>query len=219
MVEHFPGLHDLLSLYEEIDSRTRSFSETSGLKCLPHCGTCCCTPSKNIETTIFETLPLALSLWGQGRAEHMHQAAVAASGQGVCVIFNEALIPRIGGGCSAYATRPLICRLFGFTSVKDKHGGHRLSLCRRKINTDPALAMTGANLLAAGTLPPSMTEYASRARALNPSHAGSHMQGINESLRLALETVMFKADMLGLKPEIREDGSTEPTWHEPVGSQ
>lgn len=185
------GLSELMALMEDTDGQISAFARGARISCPRGCGSCCETPSRNIECTTFEALPMALRLWETGRAEEAHAMALDAGDEGHCMIYEEVLLDTLGGGCSEYAWRPLICRLFGFSSTKDKHGEPRLILCRL-INTDA----TAEGIVKMGVEIPSITDICSRARALGDPALSAERLSINRALAGALEKIMLMARML-----------------------
>jgi len=199
LFEHFKGLRELLDLHAEADARTSSFLRLSGLGCLPGCGSCCDAPSASIECTVLEAMPMALMLWDTGRAGAAHNLASDASDTGRCVLYSGPSLERGLGGCSEYASRPLVCRLFGFSSVRDKRGQSRLSLCGRVRQSHAARAHAASEMVTTGVDLPSLAGFHTRARGLNPALAAQR-SGINTALMKALERVMLTARMMGLSP-------------------
>ena len=65
----FYGIKELLEIYEEIDFHIENLKKDADINCIEGCGQCCEIPSFKIETTIFESIPLAIYLWDRGEAE------------------------------------------------------------------------------------------------------------------------------------------------------
>jgi len=213
----FAGLGELLELYAEADGRTGAFLRLSGLGCLPNCASCCDTPSVNIECTVFEALPLALRLWEDGRAESALQRALDAGDRGRCAFYEPAGMLSREGGCLEYSHRPLICRLFGFSSSRGKDGQPRLSLCRAINTRDAAKALAARGLVSSGVDLPLMSEISTRAMGLNPG-LSSRRSGINLAVAGALEKVMLTASWMGLDNDRGEDmGGIEHNAASPEG--
>jgi hypothetical protein len=64
-----PGISELLEIYGEIDGITKRLEDETGLHCPPFCKECCNRETVNIECSVLEVLPLAISLTaGTGRA-------------------------------------------------------------------------------------------------------------------------------------------------------
>jgi len=205
-----PKLEQLITLYSELDARTASLRRTTGLDCTPGCGACCDTPSRNIECSDFELLPLAVALWRAGEAEFRLQMASSSSPEGPCLFYDKAGI-LAAGRCGAYRLRPLVCRFFGFAAERDKHGAPRLTLCRPLKLQNPALASIAAGMVASGVEVPMIGHYMSELHSIEPAAAARRFP-VNDALRRALETVLYQAELLGLRP--RREGESSPGLEE-----
>ena len=95
-------------VYDQLDSHILNFKENSSISCKSNCGICC--QKSNIEATVLEFLPAAMSLYQSGKYEQvMNHAEIDPCG--LCVFYNPFIQE---GFCSHYQNRGLICRLFGF---------------------------------------------------------------------------------------------------------
>jgi Fe-S-cluster containining protein len=200
----FPGLSELTALYRELDRETARFKRAAGLECLEACRKCCTPERAQIEAAVLDCLPLSLHLWKLGEAESCLER-LAANGRGrVCVIYDAD--PFSASGCKQYPWRPLLCRLFGFSAVLDKHGRPRVALCRAIRNADPRAEARANRVLAEGLNPVVIPHWARRVSSLNP-HLGQRRYPINQALKLALEKVGFLIHLLqgaeGAKPGFR----------------
>jgi Fe-S-cluster containining protein len=191
----FPGLSELVELYRELDREIARFKKAAALDCLEFCRACCTVAEEQIEVSIFECLPVSLHLWGRGEGESYLQRIAANGGNNRCVLYTpgNSLLP--DWGCAQYAWRPLLCRLFGFSSVLDKHGRPRIALCRAIKEEDPQAESRVNQKIAGGLEPMIIRHWAEKASSLNP-HLGRRRHPINQSLRLALEKVGFQAHLL-----------------------
>ncbi len=114
----------ITSFFAECDARIIQFQNHYAIRCLPGCGTCCEYPS--IRASILEFIPLACKLWDTGRAEQVYRELNAAVT--ICPFYIDFPDGPVKGRCSEYAHRGLICRIFGFMSVRE-HGSFRFSSC------------------------------------------------------------------------------------------
>ena len=92
------------------------------------------------------------------------------------------------GRCGVYKLRPLICRLFGFFTVKDKHDNYVYGSCRIIKQTYPADYQKAKELIEKGFHPSNMTDFMIRVVAMG-SDLGRKMLPINVAARVAIEKV------------------------------
>ncbi|MBN1520093.1 MAG: YkgJ family cysteine cluster protein [Spirochaetales bacterium] len=191
----------LSELYARADRAVDIFQAASGLGCPFGCGSCC-------ESFIPDILPaeaelVALDLVARDRDQAFRLAASgleprqSASGTPGCPLYRDDTPYH----CSVYASRPLICRLFAFSAVRDKHGTAAYSLCRL-MPAGPGTPRSAANgdLAAAfGAEPPVMGDYGAELAALDPGSAGGRLP-LHEALPPAIMRVLFMAG-LGTNPE------------------
>lgn len=190
---YFPGLSELIELYHELDREIARFKETAALNCPEFCSKCCTVAEEQIEVSLFECLPLSLHLWGCGEGDFCLQR-IARGENDLCVLYTPGGSPLPAWGCAHYAWRPLLCRLFGFSSVLDKQGRPRMVLCRTIKEGDPH-AESRINQQIAGGLESIIIPYwAEKASSLNPG-LGRKRYPINQALKLALEKVGLQAQL------------------------
>jgi Fe-S-cluster containining protein len=120
-----------LALYAEADRATTAFANATGLACPTGCGTCCTDHRPHV--TVDDVAAIAEVAVTDGTAEALLDRALDA-GEGACVLYEPNRAP---GGCTMYALRPLVCRLFGFAAVRDKHGAPVLATCHVHRATAP----------------------------------------------------------------------------------
>lgn len=115
-------------LFNELETEIDSFKNLSKIKCLSGCFKCCINPE--IEATVLEFLPFALYIVQAGREEEWLAKIDANSESDICAILDESLGEKIGGGCSEYKYRGLICRLFGYSASFNKYGSPVYVTCK-----------------------------------------------------------------------------------------
>lgn len=175
-------------VFAELAQIFSGFQTHSGLTCNTACGTCCNNPQ--VEATVLEMLPLALSFFDLGRAEQVLDELDLYSGFS-CYHYTRHSLDGSKGACSVYQQRPGICRMFGAAGVKDKHGKARLSVCRiiKEEKADPYQVA----LIAIQTNPvPSITDGKARLRQLDYA-LGKKDMPINLALKTAIEKVLFQS--------------------------
>jgi Fe-S-cluster containining protein len=109
-------------IFKQLDKETAKFGKESGLRCLTNCNLCCM--KKGLEANVLEFLPLANYLV----KNNLHEAALdlLETNPEHCINLSKSQEKGITAGCSEYDHRGLICRLFGFSAVRDKNS--RLSM-------------------------------------------------------------------------------------------
>jgi Fe-S-cluster containining protein len=119
-------------LFSEVDAKIASMHKKSGLVCRAGCGECCLNPG--VEATVLEFLPAAFTLCKTGKCDTYRELLSDREGP-VCVFYSPFAV---GGMCSEYEKRGLICRLFGFSTRTDRMGEKKLITCRYvKADHDP----------------------------------------------------------------------------------
>jgi Fe-S-cluster containining protein len=187
----FHGFDRLWEVYGEIDSLIASFKRSAGYDCLKDCRKCCETPAKNVEASIFEMLPLSIRLWQKGEAESWLRKIKETNSESPCVFYDGPPSRQRAGSCRAYAWRPLVCRLFGFSATTNKYGKLLLALCRHRKKTDPNLEDRIQGLIERGLKIPINSHYAHKVSLINP-FLGLFRYPIHEALGRALEMVGFR---------------------------
>ena len=160
---------------------TQKFSKNSGITCASKCHLCCL--KKDISASPLEFLPLAYHLYKNGRADEVYDRLDQLPENELCVIFS--VLGDAAGGCTEYAYRGLICRLFGYASNRDKQGQNRLITCKTIKESRPYSQLTAKQLVKA----PVMSEYYMQLAAIDFGLANEQLQ-INQAIKRALELVM-----------------------------
>jgi len=191
----FPGLKDLTELYEDLDRQIDQFKITAELDCIKYCHKCCTTEGRKIEISVFECLPLSIHLWQAGKAEFFLQKIAEANIKDPCVLYNVDHSRPNEWGCKHYPWRPLICRLFGFSAILDKHGETKIALCRAIKEAEPETESRINQRIAQGLRAPVLSHLARKASFLNPN-LGQRRYPINQGLKFALERVGFQYDLI-----------------------
>ena len=173
-----------LLLDQMLDATVAAFAERTGLRCPQGCGQCCV--SEKVEATVLECLPLAFSLFRTSEAELVLQRLEQNGNDRQCVLYRPDLTRAGFWGCSQYATRTVICRLFGFAGNPDRDGIPRLALCRimKEAGAEQAAIVVGDPLAPM----PLFVEAGLRITALHPG-LGTQRLPINVALRQALMKV------------------------------
>jgi uncharacterized protein len=176
----------VLELYCKADGAVSRYRDITGLSCPTGCVQCC--NSAKVEATVLEMLPLSFHLFRTNQAELLIKR-LEKEGAAACILFREDLAGSLGGGCSQYHYRALVCRLFGFAGNHDRTGVARLALCR--VMRESMGLPTGG--IASAALP-IFQEYGLAITALHHS-LGERRLPINHALLQSLLKVGLALDL------------------------
>ncbi len=190
------------ALYAAVDSRILRVQCLGDIRCPPGCGACC--QSANVEASVLELLPVALEFFRSGQLDRWLEAAHSAQGR-TCLFHTPDKLQYGHGRCAIYPHRPLMCRLFGYTAIRDKNDRPTLVTCRLINKLIPDKVATARRLVAQGAEIPFMTDVASELRGIDP-HLGSALMPLNEAFSRAVDRIGLAFQLLGLEAEIE----TEP---------
>lgn len=112
--------NQISELFKKMDLENDNFSNISGLKCVSTCNGKCCT-NKNVEVSPIDLIPLVVSLIESDEIDDAILLAKEKEDEH-CLFFKM-------GRCSKYSNRPTLCRLFGVSSIYNKHKEKVLSTC------------------------------------------------------------------------------------------
>ena len=164
-------------ILNEADLHVSTFSQASGMGCIAGCRLCCL--NANIHATVLEFLPLASHLVDTNKHIEVLEK-IEAGKDSICVIFNPFTE---SGGCSMYAQRGLICRLFGFTARTTREGNMQLVTCEpiRK-------NMAGRTETLSLKIAPQMSTYYMKMYGIDPQLSVRYMH-INAAIEQAIQVV------------------------------
>jgi Fe-S-cluster containining protein len=174
-----------LAIYRSADEATTTVSAGAQLACPTGCGMCCTRMPPHVSVS--DMAPVARAAIAAGEGEALLDRA-RATGAGPCVLFAPGQLP---GGCTAYAIRPMTCRLFAVAAVRDKRGALELAVCREHTARDPAAPGRARAYLAAGHPAPIFAEY--KVDAHHPEAGAAELLPINLALAAALERELLRA--------------------------
>lgn len=173
-------------IFASLDKEIASLQATSGLHCIAGCGKCCFKP--DIEATPLEFLPYAFHLFLTNRIEDQY-ALLLEREITTCAIFSPVADSLVKGGCSEYKFRGLICRLFGYSAVRDKYGKTSFVTCLPLKTESPESVAAINDSISKGQSVPMMNDYYFQIRSID-TDLGTKQLPINQALREAMETVM-----------------------------
>ncbi len=174
-------------VFKQLDRETQKFGKQSNLKCLTNCNLCCL--KKGLEANVLEFLPLAYHLV----QNNLHDAALDLLDTEPEHCINLAKNPELGqtAGCGAYEQRGLICRLFGFSAVRDKNSKLSVYTCTHIKHEYPEefkRASEGINNK--GMNIPLVTDFYYQIYFIDTQMANDY-NPINVSIRKAIEHVAY----------------------------
>ncbi|MBN1626958.1 MAG: YkgJ family cysteine cluster protein [Deltaproteobacteria bacterium] len=181
---------EILEVYYGFDRTIASFQSATGMRCPPGCSLCC--RGWPVETTVMELLPLAREIYLREEDE-MIMSAIFEKDQRhdpSCVLIKNVLTKGEAGACGYYKFRPLVCRLFGFASRRNKRGGIELMTCRVIKENAPAEVKRAEIALLQGLSLPVYQDAFMRISYMKPN-TGSRMLPINNALKEAIESLYW----------------------------
>lgn len=174
-----------LALYRTADELTATVSSAAGLVCPTGCGACCVRAAPHVSVS--DVAPIARAAVASGEAEAL-LARARATGAGPCVLFAPG---QLAGGCTVYPIRPLVCRLFAFTAVRDKRGQAELAMCREHVAADPDAPTRARAYLDGGGAVGYFADLQTEAH--EPADGPAELVPINVALASALERELLRA--------------------------
>lgn len=210
------GPTDVRGLFERIDSETAEFRAATGLECPPMCGRCCLAP--DVFTTAEELAPLAEELVRRGEAGAWLERLAANAGERRCALYLPSAEDPSRGRCSMYAWRPTVCRLFGFSARRDKHGRPELVACGVHRDVTPDAVRRAREHVATGGHAPMMAEHARQVAYLHPG-SGAEELAINEAMARALRAAGLRAELAAVADALAgepDDPRIDPPAHRPA---
>jgi len=174
-------------VFKQLDRETQKFGKQSNLKCLTNCNLCCL--KKGLEANVLEFLPLAYHLV----QNNLHEAALDLLDTEPEHCINLAKNPALGqtAGCGAYEQRGLICRLFGFSAVRDKNSKLAVYTCTHIKHEYPEEFKRASELInAKGMNIPLVTDFYYQIYFIDTQMANDY-NPINVSIRKAIEHVAY----------------------------
>ena len=163
-----------------------------GWRCPSGCGDCC--RSAKVQATALELLPAAAYILQRGEAP-LWLAAVQSNGEGgVCAAYCPEPVDPSGGHCRLYRWRPTLCRLFGFSAVRNKYGRLEPVVCARVKAVMPQAIENARRSVAADGPTPLISGYSAVLAAMEPV-LGVRQVSLNRALREAIERLGLIVDL------------------------
>jgi Fe-S-cluster containining protein len=187
---------ELKEIHDDLTIKTKNFKEKSTLDCIKGCGKCCL--SDQVEALPGEWLPLALDIAtgrnnSYGSLEDLMEDALQNQSSH-CVMYRPHPDNPEQGFCGAYAYRPIVCRLFGFSTTRSKHQKNELITCR-PIKNNYAEFFFKQNIDLSSDHVPSNSEYWTKVHSLFAMHPTLGISvSINKALAIALEFIGLRSN-------------------------
>ncbi len=170
-------------VFKQLDKETEKFGRQSKLKCLSGCNLCCL--KKGLEANVLEFLPFAYYLV----ENNLHEAVLAQLESEPEFCINLSANPE-NGGCAAYDHRGLICRLFGFSGIRDKNEKLVVYTCSHIKQNQPEEFHKASAMINSGMKIPLSANFYSQIYYIDPLLASDY-NPINVSIRKAIEKVAY----------------------------
>ncbi|HZL08390.1 MAG TPA: YkgJ family cysteine cluster protein [Prolixibacteraceae bacterium] len=192
-------------IFKQLDKETELFGKQSNLKCLTNCDLCC--RKKGLEANVLEFLPLAYHLY----KNNLHETALdlLETDPEHCINLAKNQISGKTAGCSAYEYRGLVCRLFGFSAVKDRHGKLAVYTCSHVKKEYPEEFKKATELINSGMNIPMVTDFYYQIYCIDSLMANDYNL-INVSIRKAIEKVAYYYSYKPVrKPRVKKKAQIE----------
>jgi uncharacterized protein len=176
-------LEELGRLYADLDSDILRFRTVNGFDCVRGCGTCCRNFEPDITEIESDFLAAHIIRYQPELIERLENPRPARI---TCVLYRE----EGEFHCPAYGGRPLICRLFGFTSVFDKNGLPHFSLCNKMPSSGDRYFDSAGLTNRFSEQPPVMQNYSAQMTGINGGFQAS--LPLRESLPGSLDKIRFR---------------------------
>jgi len=181
---------EINKIYKRLDKGIAKFQSATGISCPPRCSVCC--REWPVETTVLELFPLAREIYLRKQEDTVISAISEkeAREDPVCVLFRDLTGRGHNGPCSYYEYRPLVCRLFGFASRRNKFGRIELMTCRIIKDYKPSEVRRAEMAISQGLRLPVYQDAFMRISSIKPA-IGFRRLPINEALKAAIETLYW----------------------------
>lgn len=173
-------------LFAQLQDEQIEFQKKTGLGCLPGCGKCC--HKADIHATVLEFLPLAMHYFMNDSALEMLQK-LREEKSSVCHLLSLYVQGQGGGLCGNYSYRGLICRIFGFSAMKNKNSLLNIVTCIEIKQNMPKQYEDAEKNINNGLKIPLTSNYYRKLSTIDPI-LGEKTYPINEAVARAIEEVL-----------------------------
>ncbi|MCW3789143.1 YkgJ family cysteine cluster protein [Plebeiibacterium sediminum] len=183
-------------LFESLDKDIRRLQLHTGIHCIENCIHCCTTP--RIEATSVEFLPLAYHLYKTGQINEVLNKMEQVNNEYTCPLLNLLSFDGKTIGCNHYIHRGLICRLFSYNYLTNKHGVRKINACKKIQLNQPDQIEKANYLLLTKVICPKASDYYSKLRFISYNEA-HHLYPIGKAIRIAIDMVVIYFHYKGKK--------------------
>lgn len=182
MLNLYQKIQKIETIQTEADKATKAFKNRYQIDCIEYCAECC--KYNDINATPLEFLPLAWHFYKCGKLEELFER-VSNYNKPQCIF---SVFENGRWGCCVYPTRGLICRLFGFASVEDKHGKACFAACHSLKEKKPELVQHICQMINAGGKTPVIADFYRKLNMLD-LNLGDELVPINQAIKEACEII------------------------------
>lgn len=182
MLNLYQKVQKIESLQAEADKATASFKKRYDIDCQEYCSECC--QYDDINATPLEFLPLAWHSYKTGQLEQLFQK-VSETDSKKCVFLTK---ENGKWGCTCYPSRGMICRLFGFSSIKDKHGKCCFAECKTLKKCCPDKTKEICEMIHNGSKTPVISDFYRKLSTIDMT-LENELVPINQAIKEACEIV------------------------------
>lgn len=174
------------AVFQELDEESRQFHAEAAMGCISGCGFCCANPE--VPASPLEFLPLAFDLYEKGIAEEIANQLAQEEKSGNCIVYRSQKEDVTKGFCGNYANRGLICRLFGASARKNKHGQKELITCKILKEQKAENFKIVSSRINSDLEIPMATAFYTRLKDVDESLSSQYP--VNQAILMALELVL-----------------------------
>ncbi|MGC8927542.1 MAG: YkgJ family cysteine cluster protein [Myxococcota bacterium] len=174
-MDYFRICNDVIEIFNEVEREIRHFKNSTAIECVEFCGGECCN-KEDIFATILEFIPLAFHLHNINKAEEKYYL-LKSKGDKICILYDK----ENSGRCEYYEYRGLVCRLFGFASIRLKDNSPSMVTCR-------FIKSRYIRQIESQLNPIVMADYQRRLMAID-IELGCRFYPINEAIQKAIEKI------------------------------
>lgn len=174
-------------LFKTLEKDVQNLQKHTGIHCVENCIKCCTTPQ--IKATALEFYPLAYYLYQNGLAEKFLDQIHQIQDASICPVLNQFSVNGSRLGCSNYAYRGLICRLFAYNYHTDKFDRRRIAACKTMKLELPSEIAKANDILLTKPIGPRATNYYQRLQFIDFTEA-QNLYPIGDAIRIAVETIV-----------------------------
>ena len=182
MLTLYQKIQKIDTIQKEADKATSAFKKKYNIDCIEHCAQCC--RYNDINATPLEFLPLAWHFYKCGKLEEVFdKLSQRKEPQCVFSIFEDGK-----WGCSVYPSRGLICRLFGFAAVLDKHGKPSFAVCHTLKEKEPEIMKMICEKVSTDSKTPIIAQFYRKLEMIDLK-LGNELVPINQAIKEACEVI------------------------------